>query len=95
MERNRRRGQKIETAEFATHQIGIRTTNARPENQYVTVVKEKDISRMHVDSNTENDKKFKKITEAEETEESNTDKSINIVTEVKQLIDPRNHITTN
>ena len=28
-----RRGQKIETAEFATHQIEIRTTKARPKHQ--------------------------------------------------------------
>ena len=36
---------------------------------------------------------IKEITEPQETEENDTDKSINLITEIKHLTDRRNHIT--
>ena len=50
-------------------------------------------SRKFANSNSENNKKIKEITEPEETEENHTDKSTNIINEIKNVTDGKNHVT--
>ena len=73
--------------DIVTNQIGIRIVNVQPENQYAIIAKK----RHFVKGCKLEHRKWqeKKITEAEETweNETETDKSIIIITEMKHVID--------
>ena len=62
-EKQRKTGsdQKNEIANIARHQIGIPIKNAQPESQRVINVNRKDTSWKFKDSNTDDNKKSKKL----------------------------------
>ena len=90
---DQKRNGKNKIVDIAIHQTGILTTNAQAENKYFIIVNGKDILQKPVNLHIQNDRKIEENAEPEENEACETDKLINIVTEIKHVNDERNHIT--
>ena len=79
------KNRKSEIADIVTHQIEIQITNAQSQNRNETNA-EKKILQKFVDFKTE-DKKFREMREPEDIEKTDTDKSINVIAELKHVTD--------
>ena len=65
------------------HRNGVLATNAQPESRYATIANREDISQKFVCLNKEDNNKHEDFTHHEDTEEIDTDKLVNIITEMK------------
>ena len=90
-QQDREKDKRKEIAVITTKKIGSPTKNTKPESRHARTVEKGQLAKT-CRLEHRRQQNFLKTTEPEETEESDADKSIDVITEIKHVTDRNNHL---